>query len=246
LTEKSQRAQHEIDHGKLLVDGGAEDIWGWGTPAGKIRARRRAEWISNRAGLKSGIRALEIGCGTGMFTEHFSRSGADILAVDISEDLLVHARQRNLPKTVSFVCSPFENLRSDEPFDTIIGSSVLHHLEIEPALKNIFRLLKPGGIMAFAEPNMLNPQIMAQSNIPWLRKRVGNSPDETAFFRWRMQRWLANLGFTEIHITPRDWLHPATPPAWIQGVQRLETALEGFPLIREFAGSIYITAHRPE
>jgi len=246
LTEKSQRAQHEINHGKLLVNGGAEDIWGWGTTAGKIRARRRAAWISNRAGLKPGTRVLEIGCGTGIFTEHFSRSGADILAVDISEDLLVYARQRNLPKTVSFVCSPFEGLSSDEPFDTIIGSSVLHHLDIEPALKHIFRLLKPGGIMAFAEPNMLNPQIMIQSHIPSLRIRMGLSPDETAFFRWRMQRWLANTGFTEIHITPRDWLHPATPPSWIQGVQKLETALEGFPLIREFAGSIYITAHRPE
>jgi len=245
LTNNSQRAQHEISHGKLLADGGAEDIWGWGTPAGKTRARRRAEWISNAAALKPGTRTLEIGCGTGLFTELFSQSGATILAVDISEDLLKFARQRNLPKTTSFVCSSFEELSLDEPFDSIIGSSVLHHLDIQAALNHILRLLKPGGIMSFAEPNMLNPQIMAQSHIPWLRERVGNSPDETAFFRWKMQNWMTQIGFVDIRITPRDWLHPAMPPSWIQGIRKVEMILERIPLVREFAGSIYISGYRP-
>src|SRR5438270_13417090 len=82
------RAKHEILHGRKLALGHAETTWGWGTPAGKLRADRRAELIARGARLCPGMRALEIGCGTGLFTEWFARTGADIIAVDISPDLL--------------------------------------------------------------------------------------------------------------------------------------------------------------
>ncbi len=122
----------------------------------------------------------------------------------------------------------------------------MHHLDIGAALPRIFDYLKPGGTMCFAEPNMLNPQIMLQKNIGWLKERLGDSPDETAFFRWPFQSALASAGFCDIRITPFDWLHPATPPALIRPLQRIGKVAEELPVVREFAGSLLIAANRPE
>jgi SAM-dependent methyltransferase len=60
---------------------------------------------------------------------------------------------------VRFACGRLENLHEDERFDAVVGSSVLHHLDLEPALAKIRALLKTGGVLSFAEPNMLNPQV---------------------------------------------------------------------------------------
>lgn len=242
----TDRAVQEIRHGRKLARDGAEAIWGWDTAAGRLRARRRGELISGKAGLHSGMKVLEIGCGTGLFTEIFAESGAAILAIDISVDLLDQALARKLPpERVRFVAVPFEDPSICGPFDAIIGSSVLHHLDLAPALGRIFSLLSPGGVMVFTEPNMLNPQIMVQKNIPWLKERLGDSPDETAFFAPRLRRRLLVHGFADVEIIPFDWLHPLTPRAIIMPVLTFGTFLERLPIIKNFAGSLLITARRP-
>ena len=38
---------------------------------------------------------------------------------------------------------------TDDSFDAVIGSSVLHHLDIEKALSEIYRVLRPGGVISF-------------------------------------------------------------------------------------------------
>jgi len=240
------RAEREIRHGRELAQAGAEKKWGWETAAGHIRARRRGELISGKAGLRSGMNVLEIGCGTGLFTEIFAESGADILALDISEELLRKAMARTLPTgRVMFLAAPFEDSTLCDHYDAVIGSSILHHLEILPALARIFGLLAPGGVMVFAEPNMLNPQIMIQKNVPWLKERLGDSPDETAFFASRLSGQLMGCGFTEVEIIPFDWLHPSTPRGFIRAVLSLGSFLEKLPVVRNFAGSLLITARRP-
>lgn len=241
------RAKHEITHGKMLVQGDPEKIWGWGTPAGKLRAQRRAELIATGAQLGPGVKALEIGCGTGMFTAMFVRSGAQLVAVDISRDLLVKARARNLPPDqVQFLEKRFEVCDVDGPFDAVIGSSVLHHLSIEPALSNVYRLLKPGGLLSFAEPNMLNPQVFAERKFTFLHRWFWYvSPDETAFVRWKLPKLLTEMGFEAIEIMPFDWLHPSTPIALISTVNRLGGWLENMPVVREFSGSLFIRCRRP-
>ena len=54
------RIANEVEHGKYLAGGSAEDIWGWGTPAGRMRARRRAALIMGGAQLGPGSKAVEI------------------------------------------------------------------------------------------------------------------------------------------------------------------------------------------
>jgi 2-polyprenyl-3-methyl-5-hydroxy-6-metoxy-1,4-benzoquinol methylase len=242
--QQSQRVAHEIEHGQYLAAGGAEDIWGWGTPAGKKRAERRARLIGEAAGLAPGVHALEIGCGTGNFTERFATSGASIIAVDLSEDLLKLARDRQLPTDrITFVAKPFEECAVDGPFDAIIGSSVLHHLDLERSLPRIFGLLKPGGRLSFAEPNMLNPQVYMERH--WRSMFPYVSPDETAFVRWRFAKQLRAVGFENVHLTPFDWLHPSTPRPLIPIVRGIGAVLEFLPGVREFAGSLVISATKP-
>jgi SAM-dependent methyltransferase len=243
-----QRAKNEIAHGEMLAQADTEAIWGWGTPAGRLRAERRAGLIAEGAGLQPGVRALEIGCGTGMFTEMFAQSGAHIIAVDISEALLQKARMRNLPAAqVQFLAKRFEDCEVEGPFDAVLGSSVLHHLDIEEALAKIYSLLKPGGWMSFAEPNMLNPQVFLERKLAFIRPLFWYvSPDETAFVRWSLRILLERLGFQNVRIEPFDWLHPAVPPSLITPVCRVGNWLEQTPGLREFAGSLLICGRRTQ
>jgi 2-polyprenyl-3-methyl-5-hydroxy-6-metoxy-1,4-benzoquinol methylase len=244
------RAANEIAHGRMLAASESEETWGWGTPAGQARARRRAELIGAAAGLRPGRTVLEIGCGTGMFTEQFAATGARIIAVDISPDLLAKAADRELPADrVRFEQRRVEDLQRTDPaiqawapagLDAIIGSSVLHHLDIPAAIETCLRLLAPRGRLAFAEPNLLNPQV-------WMERTFRSwfpyvSPDETAIVRWQLRRQLEHAGFANIVITPFDWLHPATPVPLMGVVDGAGRLLERVPAFREFAGSVLISA----
>ena len=189
--------------------------------------------------------ALELGCGTGNFTEKFASSGARLLAVDISGDLLEKARERKLSREqVTFLEERFENCDCEGPFDAVIGSSVLHHLDVEAALRKIYELLKPGGKFSFAEPNMLNPQVFMERKFRSMFPNV--SPDETAFVRWRMKRVLSSVGFVDLSVVPLDWLHPAVPEKLIRVTSGIGCVLERIPVVREFAGSLYIRARKPK
>jgi 2-polyprenyl-3-methyl-5-hydroxy-6-metoxy-1,4-benzoquinol methylase len=239
-----KRAKHEIQHGEFIAGGDTEYIWGWGTPAGRVRARRRAELIENGAGLSPGLHALEIGCGTGLFTEMFAETGCSLIAVDISSALLKKAEARKLNRgKVKFIQKPFEDCNVDGPFDAVIGSSILHHLELNDALPKIYELLKPNGRISFAEPNMLNPQVFVERKLRRLFPYV--SPDETAFVRWAFRSELQKTGFQDIKIVPFDWLHPFVPKKLIDLVSSIGRMIERVPLLREFSGSLHIKAVRP-
>jgi 2-polyprenyl-3-methyl-5-hydroxy-6-metoxy-1,4-benzoquinol methylase len=249
---ETDRVANEIAHWRTLASAEIEATWGWTTPAGQNRARRRAGLIINAARLMPGRTALEIGCGTGVFTEPFAATGARIVAVDLSPELLAKAAARGLPQHVRLEQRRFESLELTDPavhawasagFDAIVGSSVLHHLDIPLAIETCKRLLAPGGRLVFAEPNLLNPQI-------WMERRFRSwfpyvSHDETAIVRWTLRRELERSGFADVVITPFDWLHPATPPSLIKIVDAVGRSIERIPGVREFAGSVLISATWP-
>jgi SAM-dependent methyltransferase len=175
----------------------------------------------------------------------FAATGATIVAVDISPDLLAKAEKRGLPRErVTFREKQFEDCDLDGPFDAIIGSSVLHHLNVDRAIRRMRDLLKSGGRIAFAEPNMLNPQVYLERKFHHLSMFSYVSPDEIAFVRWSLGKKLGEAGFEDVRIKPFDWLHPATPQSWIGTVRGLGAWMEASPLVREFAGSLIITARR--
>jgi 2-polyprenyl-3-methyl-5-hydroxy-6-metoxy-1,4-benzoquinol methylase len=242
-SDLNTRAEHEVSHGRWLAERDTEKVWGWNTLAGQFRAQRRAQKIIDGARIQRTDRVLEIGCGTGLFTAIFAATGARIVAVDISPELLTKARLKNLPvEQVTFVEKRFEDCELDGPFDAIVGSSILHHLDIDQSIKRIKALLKPGGRIGFAEPNMLNPQVYLERKFQYLPIFSYTSPDETAFVRWKLAAKLHKAGFRNVSIEPFDWLHPATPKSLIGTVRSVGKLLETIPWACEFSGSLAISA----
>ena len=89
---------------------------------------------------------------------------------------------------------------------------------------------------------MLNPQIAIQKNVPAVKRWLGDSPDESAFFRWALRRQLERADFARIQIRPFDFLHPQTPSRLIPLIRTAGAWCERIPLISEIAGSLYIKA----
>src|SRR4029077_7493365 len=136
-----ERVAQEIRHGRFLAQRGPGEIWNWESPAGKLRWARRVNMLSSH--LKPGMTVLELGCGAGYFTQELARSGADIGAIDVPPELLQIAKTKCSSPNVQYqIQNAYALSYSEAVFDSVVGSSVLHHLEIEEALRDIHRVLK--------------------------------------------------------------------------------------------------------
>ena len=237
-----KRILNEKEHGKKIINVSGK-VWGWESPAGRERWQRRVIMLTRH--IETGMRVLEIGCGTGELTKLLQNKNSRIISIDVSFDLIRIAKTKVISDKIAFLLQDACNLGFvANSFDTIIGSSVLHHLEVDKALKEFYRVLKSGGSIFLTEPNMMNPQMAVQKNIPFLKKIAGESPDETAFLRWSLKKKLERIGFKDIELKNFDFLHPAIPRAMIPVIRYLGSFMESLPVIREVAGSIYIKARK--
>lgn len=234
------RIQSEIVHGRKLAEK-AEEIWHWEGAIGRARYERRSDYLSQH--LREGVRCLEIGCGTGLYSARFAATGAALVAIDVSHDLIRKARKR-VPSVHLAVADACRTCFPGETFDVIIGSSILHHVDVPLCLQELHRILKKGGTLCFTEPNYLNPHVFLERKVPFLRKWLGVSDYETAFLRWDLEKKLREAGFAAVSVKPFDFLYPMFPASWLRFLKRLGELFEKTPLLREIAGSIQIMATR--
>jgi ubiquinone/menaquinone biosynthesis C-methylase UbiE len=227
----------------------ADEIFGWRSPAGEVRASRRASLFCELGRLTRDSVVLEVGAGTGEFTSRIAPLVKQLHAIDLSPDMLRHAGHRlrdlGMDSTVKLQLQDVTEMTiADATFDAAFGCSVLHHLDAGRALQEIFRVLKPGGWCVFSEPNMMNPQIALQKNFKPLKRMVGDTEDETAFFAWQIRRWLTTAGFTDLIIRHFDFLHPATPSALIPLVESIGRLAEACPGLRTISGSLVFAGRK--
>jgi SAM-dependent methyltransferase len=129
----------------------------------------------------------------------------------------------------------------ESSFDVVCGNSFLHHVDLEAVFNQIRYVLKKDGRIVFTEPNMFSPGVMIQKNIKLVKMLSGDTPDETAFFRWSLKYFLQKRGFVDIRIEPFDFLSSFTPLPFISWIKRGGTILERLPLFKEIAGSLVIS-----
>jgi 2-polyprenyl-3-methyl-5-hydroxy-6-metoxy-1,4-benzoquinol methylase len=219
-------------------------VWGWSSPAGRLRAARRARFLVDAAGLRPGVRCLELGCGTGEFTGRLAATRAEVVAVDLSEASAEVARERVRGRAEVVVGNVETGEGIDGDFDAVVGVSVLHHIDLDACFAHTFSKLRPGGRFAFSEPNMTNPQVWLERHIPLIRRLRRVTPHETAFRADELEKRFTRAGLVVETCEPFEFLHPATPRVAIGAAQAVEPALERTPL-RRIAGSIKIAGYRP-
>ena len=99
--------------------------------------------------LPKHIKVLDAGCGPGRDCDYFVKQGLQVVGVDLSEKLLVLAKER-VPQA-KFIKQDLRKLRfSDQSFDGIWACASLHHLkrdEVPLVLQKFFQLLTSHGIL---------------------------------------------------------------------------------------------------
>lgn len=91
-----------------------------------------------------GERILDVGCGTGQLTAGIARSGAQVVGLDNSTDMLAEAL-KNFP-ALTFVSGDAARFDFAEPFDAVFSNAALHWVKnAEGAVASIARALGPGG-----------------------------------------------------------------------------------------------------
>ena len=240
----------EIAHGASIAVQGGEDVWNWSSPAGKLRLAKRVELFARHLGLTgTRKRVLELGCGTGLYTEQMAPWCGELVATDISEALLREARTKGIEGHVDFVQ---QNLETPDPailgkpFAAVFGCSVLHHLDLDETLPRLKSILDPGADLAFSEPNLLNPQVRLMfSRFKWARRKWATSDTEMAFYPWELKSAFTRHGFQVVELFPFDFMHPAIPAGLLALAQRVDEVLAHTPGLRFLAGSFFVHARLP-
>jgi malonyl-CoA O-methyltransferase len=148
---------------------------------------------------------LEVGCGTGHVTELLRQANphAALVALDLEASLLQRARIRlGGEASVHFVAADGEAF-SGGSYDLIVSNSVFQwFVRPHETMQNYYRMLRPGGCLAFAILGPATFQELAASfqaaagSLP-----LAESPEVPAVFfsgeeNW--QRFLKNAGFQEV------------------------------------------------
>jgi trans-aconitate methyltransferase len=93
---------------------------------------------------RPGERILDLGCGTGHLTDSIAKTGATVVGLDRSSEMVAAAR-RNFPG-LTFVEGDATDFRFDEPFDAVFSNATLHWVpDAEGVARCVAAALRPGG-----------------------------------------------------------------------------------------------------
>ncbi len=249
----------------------------WGIDFGATGQKQVRGKLEKALGGLDGERfpdALEIGCGTGYFSLNLLQMGTieRLTATDISPGMLrrLAATAESLGLEVETVATEAEQLPfEDESFDLVFGHAVLHHIpDLERALAEFKRVLRPGGAIAFCgEPSRYGDRLAAAPKragmlaAPAWRRLVGASPrvvaemdlshghalegevDVHAFAPADLRRLLSESGFERRRVGGEELL----ANAWGWGLRTVESSAEPESVSwswRRFAFNSYIALQK--
>ena len=227
----SQRADSYSVINNALYD--SIDWWAESGPVsllGKMNTVRVAYFLRY---LPKG-RILDVGCGGGFVSEALAGAGFQMTGVDMSTASIAaaaaHAKSGNLK--IDYVVADAMHLPfGDSTFDGVVISDVLEHLtDLNRAVSEIFRVLRPGGVVVFDTINRtpfsyLCIYIVAQELLGILPK---NAHDPHLFIKpAELSLILESVGF---ETNPSTWtgISPVFDPITFFQTLRVDKLISGF------------------
>ena len=142
--------------------------------------------LIDRLGLKEGMRVLDVGCGPGRltipFAEYVGQNG-EVVGLDIQEKMLQKLTKRikdnNLTNVRLILGGAGQGkIQEENSFDRAVLITVLGEItDKKSALEEIFKALKPGGILSITEV-FPDPDFQRQSRVLQLAAMVGFTLDK--------------------------------------------------------------------
>ena len=224
------------------------------------RQKRVLELIADLK-LPNGSSCLELGTGGGQNAIKYAELGLHVHGVDSSEELLKTADKLTLPgSNLKFsnvdlnVRMPFE----DDSFDLVVVVGTLQYL-LEPSacVKEVYRVLKPGGYFIVCQRNALSFNVLrrplsflccllSQEGFEWGGRQVstsiGSSEKGTKTVKVsNLLRWFANAGLETVYCggyTPDFKVSPRL-------FRALNTFLNTIPLMYRLSHVVLATGKKP-
>ena len=107
--------------------------------------------VKNQDNILKGVKILDVGCGAGLLSEALAKLGAEVVALDPSEDLIKSAedhlsQQKGLNLTYSTDLVQDHAATHEEKYDVVVASEVVEHVvDKKHFLQACVKALKPGG-----------------------------------------------------------------------------------------------------
>jgi trans-aconitate methyltransferase len=167
---------------------------------------------------KAGECILDLGCGDGFLTSRIGESGATMVGVDSSPQMIAAAKERGVDARYS----SGETLPFDQEFDAVFSNAALHWMRDQDAvLQSVYKALKPGGRFVaecggqgnIAAIRVALLAVLTGRGIP--AERIENN---RFFSSTEYRARLESQGFLveEITLTPRPTPLPSGMADWLQ------------------------------
>ena len=153
-------------------------------------------------------RLLEVGCGPGIMLPDLLAMGFEVRAVDLSTEMNRRAEQRMngqpLARRCRLAVGDVEQLEFGEgAFDAVLAMGVLEYLPAcDAALREMVRVLRPGGLLVLTVPNRAAAYHLASSAYLAARRLVGRPRRRVLPAKpclpWVLDRQLVRLGMRKL------------------------------------------------
>jgi 2-polyprenyl-3-methyl-5-hydroxy-6-metoxy-1,4-benzoquinol methylase len=195
------REDHAIwlAHSRAAWDARAER-WHARSEVNALAADRAAEldrtWDALR--LSRDARVLDAGCGSGQWAIAFAERGARVTGIDLSPAMIRLADDQASARGLDIEWRTGDVTRLADPlavFDAIHARVLLQFVpDVPSALRELRRVLRPGGRLLASVPGALSPIYRAS----WMRHLPGGNPGNNYLLPWELENLLLEYGWRVI------------------------------------------------